>query len=67
VVLNKAAGPLSVCPRDQDRPATSFSQGAKWKALISRYIGTIPLSGVEPPRDTTTGAAAIRGASRGGA
>ena len=23
----------------------SFSQGAKWKALISMYIGTIPLSG----------------------
>jgi len=22
----------------------SFSQGAEWKALISRYIGTIPLS-----------------------
>ena len=36
---------------DQDRQAAvrrleiSFSQGAKWKALISRYIGTIPLSG----------------------
>ena len=23
----------------------SFSQGAEWKALISKYIGTIPLSG----------------------
>jgi hypothetical protein len=23
----------------------SFSQGAEWKALINRYIGTIPLSG----------------------
>jgi len=23
----------------------SFSQGAGWKALISKYIGTIPLSG----------------------
>jgi hypothetical protein len=23
----------------------SFSQGAEWKALISTYIGTIPLSG----------------------
>ena len=23
----------------------SFSHGAEWKALISRYIGTIPLSG----------------------
>jgi hypothetical protein len=36
---------------DQDRWAPlrrleiSFSQGAKWKALISKYIGTIPLSG----------------------
>jgi hypothetical protein len=26
----------------------SFSQGAEWKALISRYIGTIPLSGDAP-------------------
>jgi hypothetical protein len=38
-------------PPDQDRRAplrqleTSFSQGAEWKALISKYIGTIPLSG----------------------
>jgi hypothetical protein len=23
----------------------SFSQGDKWKALMSKYIGTIPLSG----------------------
>jgi hypothetical protein len=23
----------------------SFSKGAEWKALISKYIGTIPLSG----------------------
>src|SRR5262245_49615299 len=36
---------------DQDRRARlrrleiSFSQGAEWKALISKYIGTIPLSG----------------------
>ena len=36
---------------DQDRWALlrrleiSFSQGAEWKALISKYIGTIPLSG----------------------
>jgi hypothetical protein len=36
---------------DQDRraplrrPDISFSQGAEWKALISKYIGTIPLSG----------------------
>jgi len=25
----------------------SFSQGAEWKALISAYIGTIPLNGDE--------------------
>ena len=36
---------------DQDRRAPlrrleiSFSQGAEWKTLISKYIGTIPLSG----------------------
>jgi hypothetical protein len=36
---------------DQDRRValhcleTSFSQGRKWKALISKYIGTIPSSG----------------------
>jgi hypothetical protein len=35
---------------DQGEPAPlrleiSFSQGAVWKALISKYIGTIPLSG----------------------
>jgi len=36
---------------DQDRRTPlrrleiSFSQGAEWKALISKYIGTIPLSG----------------------
>ena len=27
------------------RLAISFSQGAEWKTLISRYIQTIPLSG----------------------
>src|SRR6185369_17932562 len=27
------------------RPEISFNHGAEWKALISRYIGTIPLSG----------------------
>src|SRR3954447_5364966 len=27
------------------RPEIIFSQGAEWKALISKYIGTIPLSG----------------------
>ena len=30
---------------DTASPETSFSQGAEWKALISKYIGTIPLSG----------------------
>jgi hypothetical protein len=36
---------------DQDRHTRlrrleiSFSQGAEWKALISTYIGTMPLSG----------------------
>src|SRR5712675_1184423 len=30
------------------RREISFSQGAVWKALISRYIGTIPLSGDVP-------------------
>jgi hypothetical protein len=27
------------------RPAISFSQGAEWKALISKYIGTMPPTG----------------------
>ena len=27
------------------RPAISFSQGGEWKALISRYIAVMPLSG----------------------
>ena len=27
------------------RPEISFSQGAEWKALISKYIRTIPLNG----------------------
>ena len=27
------------------RPEISLSQGAEWKALISKYIGSIPLSG----------------------
>lgn len=30
------------------RPQISFSHGAEWKALIRRYIGTIPLSGDIP-------------------
>ena len=29
------------------RPA-SFTQGAEWKTLISRYIGTMPLNGDAP-------------------
>jgi hypothetical protein len=31
--------PRRFCP-----PEISFNQGAEWKALISKYIGTIPLS-----------------------
>jgi hypothetical protein len=44
------------------RRAISFSQGTEWKALISMYIGTIPVSGdpcpaeqsisIEPPPRT---------------
>ena len=33
---------LRAAPR---RLAISFSQGAEWKTLISKYIGTIPPSG----------------------
>ena len=33
------------------RLETSFSQGAKWKALISMYIGTIPVSGDPCPAE----------------
>jgi hypothetical protein len=32
-------------PREINAPAISFSQGAEWNALISRYIGTMPPSG----------------------
>jgi hypothetical protein len=45
------SAPLVWRTPDQDRQAplrqleTSFSLGAEWKALISKYIGTIPLSG----------------------
>ncbi|MEH2498456.1 hypothetical protein V1294_004935 [Bradyrhizobium sp. AZCC 1678] len=28
--------------------SASFSQGAEWKTLISKYIGTIPPSGDAP-------------------
>jgi hypothetical protein len=51
-------------------PETSLSQGAEWKALISKYIGTIPLSGdaacpaeqsilIEPPPRTPVSKAMI--------
>jgi hypothetical protein len=33
---------------DAFRRLISFSQGAEWKALISKYIGTIPLNGDAP-------------------
>ena len=37
---NAGSGPVEpLC-----RLETSFSQGAEWKALIRRYIGTIPVS-----------------------
>ena len=51
---------------DQDRRASlrrrekSFSQGAKWKALISKYIGTIPLSGDAPATEHNTSGAPPR-------
>jgi hypothetical protein len=32
----------------------SFSQGAEWKALISKYIGTIPLSADPCPAEQST-------------
>jgi hypothetical protein len=45
----------------------SLSQGVKWKALISKYIGTIPVSGDElviehsgdPPPSTAVNSAMI--------
>jgi hypothetical protein len=46
-----ACDAITVSPPDHDRRAPfrrleiSFSQGAEWKALMSKYIGTIPLSG----------------------
>jgi hypothetical protein len=45
----EGSAPLDLAKPDQDRRAllrqleTSFSKGAEWKALISKYIGTIPL------------------------
>src|SRR5260370_40734259 len=67
---------ITVSPPDQDRRTpprrldTSFSQGAEWKTLISKYIGTIPLSGdascaaeqsisVGPPATTPVSSAMI--------
>ena len=42
------------CPRAPlRRRAISFSQGAEWKALISRYIGTMPLSAKPCPGEQT--------------
>ena len=35
-------------PATRRRLAIRFSHGAEWKALIMRYIGTIPLSGEAP-------------------
>jgi hypothetical protein len=51
-VMERTTGPTSITVSlpGQDRPAPlrrlkiSFSHGAEWKALISQYIGTIPLS-----------------------
>ena len=40
--------PASVTSPPIKRLEISFSQGAEWKALISTYIGTIPLSGDAP-------------------
>jgi hypothetical protein len=37
---------LLISPRQRE---SSLSQGAKWKALINTYIGTIPVSG-DPSR-----------------
>jgi hypothetical protein len=40
-----------IAPLAQGRPEINFNQGAAWKALISRYIGAIPLSGDIPYAD----------------
>src|SRR5262245_56676958 len=46
---------------DSDRRAPlrpveiSFSQGDEWKALISRYLGTIPFSGDAAPQSMSCG------------
>src|SRR5262245_66231429 len=37
------------------RAEISFSQGAEWKALISMYIGTMPLSGDAAAQSTSCG------------
>jgi hypothetical protein len=46
----EASAPFGLATPGQDRrpplrrPGISLSQGAEWKALISKYIGLIPLS-----------------------
>jgi hypothetical protein len=48
--LGHAFGAVAVDTPNRNRRApprrreTSFSQGAEWKALMSKYIGTMPLS-----------------------
>ncbi|MEH2516924.1 hypothetical protein V1279_002497 [Bradyrhizobium sp. AZCC 1610] len=39
------AQPFAALQTPLRRPEISFSQGAEWKALISKYIGTIPPTG----------------------
>jgi len=36
--------------------SASFSQGAEWKTLINKYIGTIPPSGDTPAVEHSTSA-----------
>src|SRR5713226_10784894 len=51
------AGTQGSAAPDQDRRVPlrrleiSFSQGAEWRALISMYIGTIPVSGDPCPAE----------------
>src|SRR5260221_11904825 len=65
-VLGHGSSPLTVMRRRE----ASFSQGAEWKALISKYIGTMPVSGDAersmsgtPPRSVTTAMMAKVGAA----
>jgi hypothetical protein len=39
------AQPFAALQTPLRQPEISFSQGAEWKALISKYIGTIPPTG----------------------